>query len=108
MTTTTKTYQAQLPFRNSRIVTPIPRPRALKPPGVETESKADEALKRVAKSFATLASLAELINHGFWFCADCKRICEREESDHGQPAGCGFCGSPRISYNGPVSQQEAK
>jgi hypothetical protein len=49
-----------------------------------------------------------LINQGFWFCADCKRICEREEGEQGQPAHCGFCNSPRISYNGPAGQQEVK
>ncbi|HEV2210071.1 MAG TPA: hypothetical protein VG167_14925 [Verrucomicrobiae bacterium] len=34
-----------------------------------------------------------------WWCRDCERITEREESDQGQPAKCSLCGSHRIEYH---------
>lgn len=39
---------------------------------------------------------------GGWFCKSCNAGTERVESDHGQPACCAGCGSPRIVYYRPV------
>ena len=41
---------------------------------------------------------------GYWYCYDCDRPTEREESDHGQPAHCARCHSHKIRYVEPQSQ----
>lgn len=91
--TTTKTYQAQLPFRNLRIVKPVPMPRPLMPPELETFKA---SLDDRNELFTGL--IQHLMENGFWWCKDCQRFCERQESDNGQPASCGRCGSNRIRF----------
>ena len=92
---TTKIYQAQLPLRNHRIVTPQPMPRPLRPPDLENSpSLADQLKRKIESVFAT----------GFWFCNDCDCMCERIEGEQGQPAHCATCGSHRIEWNPPAYQ----
>ena len=94
MTTTTKTYQAQLPLRNYRIVTPVPRPRPLRPPG--EGNKLEEIRENGWRKFQ------ELLTQGSWYCQDCAGLCEHEEGEQGQPAHCKACGSHRIMFVQPV------
>ena len=79
-----KTYHAQLPLRNHRIVSPQP-PRPL---------DLDRKLK--------LWRFATAVLSGFWFCADCQDITERIEGEQGQPAHCERCGGHRITWNPPT------
>jgi len=90
---TTKTYQAQLPYRKYRIVTPRPLPRRPQPPGSDNGQTLADQIKR---------NIAEVLASGFWFCKDCDCICERIEGEQGQPAHCNRCCSPRIEWNPPV------
>jgi hypothetical protein len=101
--TTTKTYQAQLPLRNSRIVTPIPRPGPLRPPG-EGKNKLEEIKQHCWRKFQ------DLLAEGSWYCLDHQGLCEREEGEHGQLAHCKACGSHRIQFVEPVpiAKEEAK
>ncbi len=92
---TTKTYQAQLPLRNYRIVTPVPLPRRPLPPQSQTQTELADKLKRQIQS---------IFEQGFWFCKDCDCRCERIEGEQGQPAHCDRCGSPHIEWNPPVHQ----
>jgi len=48
------------------------------------------------------AKLTEIFKNGFWFCLDCQSRCERMEDEHGQPAHCDLCGSPRLQWNPPL------
>jgi len=91
---TTKTYQAQLPLRNHRIITPRPMPRPIPPPDLENSAELAEVIKQ--KFLQAL--------YGFWKCLDCDGPCEREESEQGQPAHCGTCGSHRIVWIKPAHQ----
>lgn len=113
MTTTPKTYQAQLPLRNYRIVKPVPMPRPPMPPGViQMEAEAEEIRRKLA------LQMEIILTQGIWFCKDCGRGCDRIEDDHGQPAHCNRCGSHRIEFlqapanqpSGPAAkyQKEAK
>jgi hypothetical protein len=98
---TTKTYQAQLPLRNHRIVTPRPMPRPLLPPAQPSHSEMAMKLKRF---------IEEAVNQGFWYCNDCHCSCERIEGEQGQPAHCHRCKGHRLVYNPPMEialQQEA-
>lgn len=42
------------------------------------------------------------LNGGGWFCEDCRRATERQESDQGEPASCLRCGSRRLTYVPPA------
>lgn len=92
---TTKIYQAQLPLRNYRIVTPRPLPRPLQPARLVDVDLIRDQLKR---------NIESVLMNGFWFCADCDCMCERIEGENGQPAHCDRCGGHRIAYNPPVDQ----
>jgi hypothetical protein len=92
---TTKIYQAQLPLRKHRIVTPLPLPRPLRPAQLEDPEQMLERFKRKLQSMYT---------EGFWDCKDCQAPCDREEGENGQPAHCHRCGSHRIKWNPPVDQ----
>jgi hypothetical protein len=101
--TTTKTYQAQLPLRNHRIVRPVPQPRPPVPPGVvEMEAIGEEIRQKLREK------IDEILFCGSWFCNDCKRFCERIEGEQGQPAHCDKCGSHRITFLEPLKQKEGK
>ena len=52
-----------------------------------------------------LTSLLEKFQNGFWYCNDCSHSTEREEGEQGQPAHCSICGSHRIEWNRPATQQ---
>jgi hypothetical protein len=41
---------------------------------------------------------------GFHFCRSHEGICDRIESEQGQPACCSVCGSHRIEYHPPIDQ----
>ena len=79
--------------RNHRIVTPVPRPRPLRPPGLVNLDALALKLKR---------EIEKALTNGFWSCQTCERMTEREEGEQGQPAHCARCGSPRIKWNPPV------
>ena len=60
---------------------------------IKTAPAVETARRRiVARHFDALLS-------GYWWCVSCERVTERIESDQGQPAACGHCGSPRIRYH---------
>ena len=92
---TTKIYQAQLPLRNHRIVTPRPLPRPIPPPDLENSPGLADAMKQ--KFLQAL--------YGYWYCTDCDAVCERVEGEQGQPAHCAACGSHHIFFNPPVVSQ---
>lgn len=48
------------------------------------------------------SKLIEMFKTGFWYCQDCRQSTERIESDQGQPAKCGHCGSVRLEWRKPV------
>jgi hypothetical protein len=91
----TKTYQAKLPLRNHRIITPTPLPRPLQPPALEDPKSLADRIKE---------KLSEALWQGFWSCRDCDRMTERQEGENGQPAHCSICGSYRIDWNPPVHE----
>lgn len=49
-------------------------------------------------------SLGEASASGYWRCLDCDAINSREESDQGEPAQCGRCGSHKLRYQPAVFQ----
>ena len=92
---TTTTYQAHLPLRNHRIVTPVPLPpRRPLPPAQPSHSDLAAKLRR----FLAVSVF------GGWFCQDCQDLCERNEGEQGQPAHCHKCGSHRLQYIPPVHE----
>lgn len=94
MTTNTK-YQAQLPLRNHRIVTPRPLPQPPRPAFLTDPQRLASELKH---------KISEVLLNGFWYCYGCESITEREEGEQGQPAHCGRCGSARVEWQPPVHQ----
>lgn len=100
MQTTPKTYQAQLPLRNHRIVTPVPRPRPPMPPGVKDMEKTAEAIRQKLHR-----QITDVLNNGSWQCDDCDSFCDRIEGEHGQPAHCHRCGSHRIKFVPPLKKE---
>lgn len=76
-----------------------PRPM---PPGVQEMEKTADEIRQKLHSRIDL-----ILNHGSWFCRDCELNCERVESDNGQPATCGRCGSVRIYFVEPLKKKEA-
>ncbi|MGO8839486.1 MAG: hypothetical protein ACLP7I_12145 [Limisphaerales bacterium] len=91
---TTKTYQAQLPLRNYRIVTPKPMPLPPNPPG---SPRLSEALAHNLQR-----NVEHALMFGFWSCRACGCKCERVEGEHGQPATSDCCHSPRLVWNPPL------
>jgi hypothetical protein len=96
---TTKTYQAELPFRNHRIVKPIPMPRPPLPPELIAQEDRSREIRAKLKH-----QLDVLLTEGFWICSSCEQICDRIESDNGQPASCSTCGSHKITWNPPINE----
>jgi hypothetical protein len=52
--------------------------------------------------------IEQLFATGYWFCQSCNAPTERIEDDHGQPAHCERCRSPRIYFVQPIHKQEGK
>ncbi len=48
------------------------------------------------------ANLHKLFNNGFYYCTAHEGVCERVESDQGQPPTCDVCGSVRLEWNPPI------
>ncbi|MGB7767415.1 MAG: hypothetical protein WBN22_00980 [Verrucomicrobiia bacterium] len=93
-----KTYQAQLPLRNHRIVTPVPLPpRHPLPPAPPSQSALSHRIKRF---------IEDVLLDGYWFCNSCDMRCERLEGEQGQPAHCHRCNSPRIEWIPPIDQRK--
>lgn len=91
-----KSYQSELPMATAikaeRVTTQAPRPRPIIP------TRDDFA--RAGHQLRT--TLTQMFSTGFWYCEDCRRSTERVESDQGQPAKCGRCGSVRIEWKKPI------
>lgn len=51
------------------------------------------------------ARLQLALNGGGWWCHGCQSETERLESDQGEPASCGSCGSHRIEYQQPITDK---
>lgn len=107
------TYQTQTPLTSNRYSTiqpgPAPSPRPPTPPlppRPVNPATAGLALEIIAEDLA--AEMREqfigTLRAGFWWCKDCDARCEREEGENGQPAGCGACGSPRITFHRPIQE----
>jgi hypothetical protein len=91
---TTKIYQAQLPFRNHRIITPYPMPRPPRPP--QSPALSDTLAHNLQRS------VEQALMFGFWSCGSCNCKCERVEGEQGQPAHSNCCQSPRLTWNPPI------
>lgn len=78
----------------------MPRPRPL-PPGVQDmEAKADQIRQKLHRQ------IDEILKNGSWYCQDCDLFCDRIEDDHGQPAHCNRCHSPRIHFVEPFKKED--
>jgi len=96
---TTKTYQSELPLRNHRIIKPVPMPRPPVAPELEAvQAQADNLRRKLTVQLETL------LHEGFWLCSDCEQICDRIESENGQPASCSRCHGHRITWNPPINE----
>ena len=92
---TVQIYQAQLPLRNHRIVTPLPMPpKRPRPP--ETPRISDALAHNLKRS------VEYALMFGFWECRACGCKCERVEGEQGQPATSDCCHSPRLVWNPPL------
>ena len=63
-------------------------------------------MMRAALARELKTRITSVLLEGFWFCNRCEHTCEREEGEQGQPAHCGFCGSPDIVHYPPAYNVE--
>jgi DNA-directed RNA polymerase subunit RPC12/RpoP len=52
-----------------------------------------------------MARLTLALGSGGWWCTDCQQETERIEGEQGQPATCDRCGSYRIQYQPPITDE---
>jgi hypothetical protein len=91
-----KKYQSVLPMATRRtVVNPQDLQQAIVEASAATEYEQAQTLKEKIES---------ILLTGFWFCRSHEGICDRIESEHGQPAWCSVCGSCRIEWHPPIDQ----